>query len=337
MKRTLWIGHGNSAQAWYRCCIPATELKQDWIGIMEGPPDDGGIMIAGNCREMPNVKEYEVIIVQLAMGEQWVKAVKRWQKAGITVYYECDDYMHGVRNINDHKFKSAYSSKRLKEYVAVMKACDGLIVTTQFLGEQYSKYNSNVHVCQNFINTELYDVLPHEKTDGNVVIGWSGGTGHLQPIKSWYRDLLDVMTTWQNTAFISIGTNYADEVAMAFPERSLSVPWTNMENYPYALRAMDIGIAPSHDSKYFRSKSDLRWVEGSAVGIPMIVNPITYPDVVDGVTGMVATSGEEFEDKLSTLVMDADLRNEIGQNAKTYMQENRDIRQGAKQWEAFLS
>ena len=337
MKKTLWIGYGNSAQAWYRCGIPATELNSDWVGLMDGPPDNGGIVIAGNCMNMPNPLDYEVVIVQLAVGEDWLNSIKSWQKAGVTVYYECDDYLHGVNRIKDHKYQGAFNKKRLKQYVNCMKACDGMIVTTQPLADYYSKYNSNIHVCQNFINTGLYDVLPHEKPDDKLFIGWSGGTGHLQAVKSWYREILDVMTTFNNTAFMSIGTNYGDEISMAFPDRSISVPWTNIENYPYALRAIDIGIAPSHDSKYFRSKSDLRWIEGAAVGLPMVVNPITYPEVEDRVTGMVANDSEEFEAKISELVMNADLRNEIAQNAKKYVQDNRDIRQGAEQWRQILS
>jgi len=337
MKKTLWIGLGGSSIAWYRCAIPATQLGQDWIGLLVGPPDDGGVMISGNHAGMPDVDNYEVIIVQLGKGDAWVKAVKRWKKLGKTVYYECDDFLQGVNRIKDHRFKSNFSKNEVKKYTSVMKECDGIICSTEFLAEQYKKYNDNVHVCLNSINTKLYDVLPHEKENDKLIIGWSGGTGHLQSFKSWYPQLLNIMRDYSNTNFVSIGTDYAIEVDKGFPSRTLSMPWTNIENYPYALKAMDIGLAPSHDSKYFRSKSDLRWVEGSAAGIPMIVNPITYPEVVDGVTGMVAATAAEFEDKLGTLVTDASLRNEIAQNAKVFVQENRDIRQGAIQWEKFLS
>jgi hypothetical protein len=144
MDKTLWISKGGSAQAWYRCALPANTLDQDWAGYVDGPPDFGGAMIAGNIAEEPNIEDYSNIIIQLARDDEWVKTVKYWQSKGIRVFYECDDYIHGVSRIKDHRFKSAFNKKVVKEYEKVMRVCDGIICSTNFLGEQYKKYNSNI-------------------------------------------------------------------------------------------------------------------------------------------------------------------------------------------------
>ena len=50
----------------------------------------------------------------------------------------------------------------------------------------------------------------------------------------------------------------------------------------------DIAIAPSAENNLFRGKSDLRWLEASALGIPLVAHPDVYPEIEDGVTGVHA-------------------------------------------------
>jgi glycosyltransferase involved in cell wall biosynthesis len=337
MNNTLWIGLGNSAQAWYRCALPANHLDQDWVGMVGGAPGKSGIIIAGNLAEpVVDIDKYDNIIVELVNGQEWVDTVKEWRKQGKKVLYDCDDFIHGIHNINDHRFKSAFAKKRVKEYVEVMKVCDGIICSTEFLGNEYKKYNDNIYICKNGIDCGLYDVARPQREDGVIMIGWSGGTGHLQAIRSWFNKVIENMNAFENTNFISCGANYGDQLATIFPGRALSIPWTTIENYPYAISSFDISIAPSHVSKYFRSKSDLRWLESSAVGIPVIANPITYPEVEDGVTGMVAETPEVFDKKLEELIKDEELRREIGITAKKYIKKHRDISVMKNQWSEIL-
>jgi glycosyltransferase involved in cell wall biosynthesis len=337
MKKTLWIGLGNSAQAWYRCALPASNLNQDWVGATIGIPGKGGAIITGNISQSSiDYNKYENIILQLANGPEWIPQIKAWQKEGKKVFYECDDFIHGIHNIKDHKFKSAFAKKRVKQYVEVMKVCDGIICSTEFLGNEYKKYNKNIYICKNGIDTYLYNNQPIYYEDDRVVIGWSGGTGHLQAVKSWFGEILSVMNYMDNTHFVTCGANYADQLAKIFPERALAIPWTTIENYPFVINNFDISIAPSHESKYFKSKSDLRWLEAGASGRPVIANPITYKEIENGVTGVLAKTPEEFETKLVELVKNEELRREIGLQAKEYIRKHRDISVMKNQWAEIL-
>jgi glycosyltransferase involved in cell wall biosynthesis len=332
MDKTLWIGLGASAQAWYRCALPANNLDQDWAGYVNGPPTKGGAMISGNIYAEPKLEDYKNIIIQFARGEKWIKLVSELQDKNIKVYYECDDFIHGINRMADHKFKKAYNKKAVKEYIDVLKVCDGVICSTEFLANEYKKYNNNIKVCKVGIDTKRYNVEKPYKTKGNTIIGWSGGTGHLQAVKNWYPVILDCLSLNDDLHFVSAGANYADEIAKIYPKQAISCPWTTIENYPYVISAFDISIAPSHESKYFKSKSDLRWVEASAAGIPVIANPNTYIEVEDNVTGLLATDKYEFYEKLNILIDNPDKRKEISDNAKEYIIENRDISKSCNQW-----
>ena len=71
-------------------------------------------------------------------------------------------------------------------------------------------------------------------------------------------------------------------------ERAVAYPSAEIEVYPASMTLFDVSIAPSAENNQFRGKSDLRWLEASAVGIPLVAHPDVYPDIEDGVTGVHA-------------------------------------------------
>src|SRR6185436_14479874 len=80
----------------------------------------------------------------------------------------------------------------------------------------------------------------------------------------------------------------------------------------------DIAIAPSEDNLFNRSKTWIRALEMAALGIPIVAqNRLPYSDfVIDGKTGFLVDTEEEWETALNTLIMDADMRAEMGANAR---------------------
>lgn len=339
--KPLFVSQGASSIAWYRCALPAYYLEWDWAGTVIGddigPP---GIMVGGNLAEEPEYDKYETIIVQQPHGEQWLNWIKTRQANGQKILYEIDDFIHGVYNIKDHRFKSYFAKKRRKLWEMCMEQADGMICSTQYLADQYKKYNDNIAVCLNSIDTGRYDVeFPDRK--GNIVIGWAGGTGHKQAIQDWLPEVHNILNLYQNVHFVSIGTPYADLLAPYHPTQTLAIPWGTVENMPYLLTHFDISLAPGHDSKYFLSKSDLRWLESSAVGIPVIAGrkngSTPYIEVEHEKTGLIANTPSEAGDLMNELIEDEDLRKSLVSNAKEYVSSWRDINDGCQQWANAVS
>ena len=54
------------------------------------------------------------------------------------------------------------------------------------------------------------------------------------------------------------------------------------------MSTFDVALAPSGNNNLFRGKSDLRWLEASALGIPVVGDPAVYPEIEDGITGSAA-------------------------------------------------
>ncbi len=319
--------------------MPAAALGMDWVGVSSLGPSleepHKTLCLSGSLTRFPRISQYDVVIVQQPNGQNWERVLDDWAKK-VTLVYEIDDFVHGVHKIEDHPGKKGFNKKTIKSFQRCMDKCDAMICSTDFLSNQYKKYNPNQYVCKLGIDTSRYVNIEFPAREDSVTIGWSGHAGHHHAVGPWLEEIIKIMDLYENVNFMSIGIHYADILAPRFPGRTCSALPTTIENYPYTLTSFDISIAPSHCSKYHLSKSDLRWVESAAMGIPCVVAPEIYPEVEDYETGLVATTPKDAGDCIMEYIESEDLRKKIGYNAQTYVQEHRDYRKASRQWEDVL-
>lgn len=335
-----FVGLGSHALCYYRCMLPAEAMGCDWVGVSGEPPKLR--YVTGMAREdrggrkgsiMPTLGRYKVVVLQQVQGEGWLEVIRMLQERGVICVYEIDDYVHGIRHLegeHDHwdQFDNAYVSKM----EACMKACDALVTTTEWIAGNYSHFNKRTFVCRNGLDAGRYRLT--RPTRETVNIGWAGGTGHNKVVVPWFQRTAEVMRERPSTAFVSIGQDFARAFEQHFgPERALAVPFAAIEQYPGAMTMFDIALAPGGVSGFWKGKSDLRWLEASALGIPVIANPQIYSEIDHGVTGFKAASPEEMREYLFRLVDDADLRAQMGSAAKRWVLENRTIKHASVAWE----
>lgn len=328
----LFIGLGTSAVAYYRCFLPAMTLGCDWVGIAGRPPKSAWVTgLAQGQSKMPNILEdYKVIVIQQPAGDGWLKIIEQLREAGVKVIFEVDDYLHGIQHLEHHDFRKDFDKKYLWEIEQAMKRCDALIASTEWIRGNYSSFNKNAFLCQNGLDIKRYELTKPQRNTVNI--GWAGGTGHLDALVPWLQQVANVMVMKPNTTFISIGQPFAKAFEQHFDGRSIAVPWAALEQYPSAMTMLDIGLAPVGAGGWWRGKSDLRWLEAGALGIPLICNSLIYPDVVDGETGFTAVSTEEMTEKLLALVENEELRTSVGSKAREVIRQTRSIEKMAPQW-----
>jgi glycosyltransferase involved in cell wall biosynthesis len=333
-KDILFVGLGKSAVMWYRCALPALHMGCDWVGVVGKPPQlHVATGLVKRQTTLPNYEDYKVVIIQQPSGQQWLKVIRRLQEDhGITVLYEIDDYLHGVRKQEDHDFKTHFDKHHLRGVELCMRVCDGVIASTDWLGRKYRAFNKKVWVAENGVDIARYRLTKPERE--TVTIGWAGATGHVLSMTPWLNAVLTVMQEHDHVNFAAIGMpGFAAPFEQVFgKERALGVPWTLIENYPGAMTMMDIAIAPAGKSAWFRGKSDLRWLEAGALGIPIVADPDTYPRIEHGVNGFHATTPEEVVIALRQLIRDPDLRRTVGEAARSYVVAERDISKTCARW-----
>lgn len=332
-KDILFVGMGTSAVGWYRCYLPAIHMGADWVGVAGEPP---GLAIqtglVKNETARPHFDDYRVVIVQQPRGRAWFKQIKNLQERGIKVLFEVDDYLHGVRKQQGHDFAKHFAKEALKEIELCMRACDGIICSTDWLGKRYRKFNQRVYVAENGIDMARYNLTRPERPTVNI--GWAGATGHITAILEWLNVVIEVMRERDHTTFVAVGQHgYADPFHKEFgEERALGVPFTLIEAYPAAMTLFDIAIAPAGKTSWYQGKSDLRWLEAGALGVPIIAEPSVYPHIEHGVNGFHARGPAEIKELLLQLVDEPETRERVGAAAKDYIRRERDMPVAVLQW-----
>ena len=174
--KTLFIGIGASVVAYYRCFLPAVALGADyaiWGG--ENPIQLGG-GFGARPPKLEDLFDYDVVVIQYAQRQAWLRIVRELQDKGVTVLYEIDDYAHSARKNKSHEMSAAFGADRLRQMEMIMRVTDGIICSTAFLARRYRSFNPRTWECRNGIDLMRYQ-WPKPPREG-VTIGWAGGVGH---------------------------------------------------------------------------------------------------------------------------------------------------------------
>jgi glycosyltransferase involved in cell wall biosynthesis len=337
LPKTLFLSRGSTAVAWYRCALPALALDMDWVCYDKAEPPHTKLVWGRTQTSLTfdDIAEYDVVVVQQPRGAAWLKAIRGWQAQGIVVLFEIDDWLRGINRKDDHDFADKFGRDVIADSELCMRVADGVICSTEWLAERYTAVNPNTYVCRNGLDVKRYALtLPRRE---HVTIGWAGATGHANSMRPWVDQVAAVLRERPQACFVSIGQKFADSLVPEFgPERALSVPWAPFDTYPAAMTLMDIALAPAGQDNFYRGKSDLRWLEAGALGIPLVADPVVYPDIEVGVTGFHAASPAEVREQLLRLVDDRALRERVGAAAKAHVLEHRNARVAAESWATVL-
>ncbi|HEX2410090.1 MAG TPA: glycosyltransferase [Solirubrobacteraceae bacterium] len=336
LPRTLFVARGKGAVGWYRCALPAMVLGCDWVGAI-GDPGELRLVtgMAPDDLDLDGFSRYDVLVLSQVAGPAWLRAIRGWQARGITVLYEIDDWLHGVRKLERHAHKDHFSRDEVASYELCMRAADGIICSTEWLARRYRSLNPRTWVCRNGIDARRFALTRPPRAE--VGVGWAGGTGHTASAKPWVREVGAVMRRRPDVRFISVGQPFAQWLEAEFgAERCLAIPFTALEVYPSAMAHFDVALAPAGRGGYFQGKSDLRWLEASTLGIPTIADPTVYPEIEHGATGFHAKTPQEMAAILDELVGDRALRELVGAAAREHVLEHRTAQVAAQQWAEVL-
>jgi len=233
-------------------------------------------------------------------------------------YSEFDDHVFAVNPdlpAVDTYYPGSESENIIKEQVV---RSTGIIVSTEYLRQVFEKLNPNVWVMPNAIDFSIWDKLkkPKKRTNKRVRIGWAGGGTHDKDLEFILPVIKKLLNDHKNIEFHFLGgiTPAFQGLDRVYSQRK----WFSIDKYPQAIKDMDldIGIAPLRDNPFNRGKSNLRWLEYSALKVPCVASHVEpFKCIEQDKTGLLAVEPEEWENALVRLINDADLRKHIGEEA----------------------
>lgn len=247
-----------------------------------------------------------------------------------------DKVTTGEKNIVFDIGKNWEYNKRLHDFA---RAADGFTTPSPHL----AKYMRDTHqypepyVFPNSIIPEDWlfrEFAPRPKE--NIRIMWQGGGSHLSDWFHMVAPLRYIVRKYPNVTFVMFGELFP-WVTDAIPPAQLEAhPWIPYDGYKpkRALMDCDINLCVLRDDEFSRSKSAVKFYEGSLGPNPEATLAPNMPpyagEVVDGETGLLYDTGptpeamaESFVSNLEELIKNVELRKRIAANAQAWVLANR--------------
>lgn len=207
------------------------------------------------------------------------------------------------------KFQKLKAYRKVKR---IMKWADVINAGNDYLKEFALKYNTNVHV----IPTTIDLINVHNRSTDHaakpIVIGWTG-THTTMHYLNFLFPILEKLEAKHDFIFRVI----SNEEPKYELESLEFVKWkkeTEIED----LASISIGVMPLTDTIWAKGKCGFKGLQYMALEIPSILSPVGVNTSIieEGVNGFLCASSEEWESTLERLILDQELRTQIGTAGK---------------------
>lgn len=316
MKKVTFITEQYDACSWYRAHVPGVELQK--LGY------DVALILR---RDWINCDVADVLVFERTSTPETFEDLRRYKAAGKFIVYDIDDNIWNLNPANPAY--DYYSRETTKEVVAAsLRLADVVTVSTPPLADVVSKFNRNVRTIPNYLPDDHWQLK--RKNDGPLTIGWAGSTTHWADLKIVAGLIEQVLDEYPMVEFAVAGMG---SYPFADHPRIKKLEAVKLEEYPKLLAGFDLAIAPLTDDSFNACKSDLKFLEYSALGIPVVASKVpAYEDsVVHGVNGFLARNQKDWLKQLRRLISNEGLRREIGAEAQSFAL-SRQISQNIGRW-----
>ncbi len=210
-----------------------------------------------------------------------------------------------------------YSHSHLIPFRRSVKLADMVIVGNSYLAEHARKFNPNVEILPNGLETSSYKRRTGLENDEKIRLVWIGCSSTLKYLAEIKFALEEIGTRFDNVVLRIIADEFFDLQNIAVEKH----PWSE-ETQVMDLVTSDIGLAPLPDNRFTKGKCGFKILQYAAVGLPVVASPVgvNAEYVCEGVTGFHAMDIRQWVNKISRLVEDPVLRNRMGQAGNVQVQ-----------------
>jgi glycosyltransferase involved in cell wall biosynthesis len=187
----------------------------------------------------------------------------------------------------------------------------------QFLADYVKSINPNtyIQVIPTVVDTEYYQSKISKLVSLQMIIGWIGTeSSYKRYMSSRLVFLVGLAERFGAVVHVIGPVTIQDDVktkGAKFLEWSLATEREHMEGF-------NIGVMPLFDDRYTRGKCAFKIVEYGAYGIPSVASSVgaNVDVIVQGETGFLVETDEDWEQALTTLLTDPELRQVMGAKAR---------------------
>lgn len=272
----------------------------------------------------------DVAIVQRKLLPAWrlrlIRRRVRW------LIYDFDDAVYLRNSFHPRGHDSARRSRRFDEMLA---HADVIVAGNDYLRKQAVEVaqTARVHVIPTCVDVRRYPVAEHSSGKRLVELAWIGSDHAMQSLEQ-LTPVLD------NLGKMCPGLQLKVICGRSLTLNHLPVRFVSWREATEAeeLAVADIGISWLPDDPWSRGKCGLKVLQYMAAGLPVVANPVGIQArlVRPGVTGFLAQTPGEWQEAISRLAADAELRRRMGRAARQMVAAEYDVRIGAARWLGML-
>jgi glycosyltransferase involved in cell wall biosynthesis len=270
-----------------------------------------------------------VVLNRVPFTPEVARAAAAIEAGGAKVLWDMDDLLFDPTLLGELPFvrsRAPADRERLLRASAQMRegmvACGvGLCATTRLAREAEGLSRAFVVencVCDELVALSLEAVASRAATD-HLTIGFpSGHPGHVFNFALLKPALRVLFARHSRLRLRVIGWSAAHARGLeAFVDRIDAVPYLDWRAVPRELAKHDVSVAPLVDDRFCACKSDLKYLEAALCGVPLVASRVAqFSDTIrDGENGLLASSDDEWVDKLELLLADPDRRSALANAA----------------------
>lgn len=303
--------------------------------------------------DMAKIAWADIVVSEMVFDFRILYAIEDTNKKLI---YEVDDIQE-VTHKKHYAYKdtSGLNGWKRRVYLYIFMAkCDAIIVTNEKLRRRYQWLKlfgkkKTIYTLPNYMDLTYWDKPTTENNTGKIRILWAGGSSHKVDIEYIKPVLKRIFDKYKNVVFVHMGFggwssadspfvefDRGEHVLKGLPREQMrleqGVAWAH---YPekLAMQQCDIGIAPVVKNYFAEHKTPIKAMEYGINKMPCVASKFLYKDaIIDGKTGFLAETQEEFYEHLCKLIEDEKLRREMGEAAYKHVTENFDITKHINKW-----
>jgi glycosyltransferase involved in cell wall biosynthesis len=254
--------------------------------------------------ELFSVRNYDLVFLYreaIPIGPPIIERLIHW--LGVPIVHDFDDaiFMKAVSDAN----RWLGFLKNPGRVATVLRLSRRATVGNEFLAQYARRHNPAVTVIPTVVDTARFVPRADAGTRAVPVVGWIGSPTTFQYLLTIGDVLREVA---QHHDFI---------LRVSGAGRPVSIPGVRVEEAPWSLEeevrlfnGLDIGVYPLTDDDWARGKCGFKAIQCMACGVPVVAAAVgvNREIIADGMNGFLASTREEWVEKLTRLITDADLR-----------------------------
>ena len=231
------------------------------------------------------------------------------------VVFDFDDAIF-LPNVSDaNRFISAL--KAPGKVATIIRHCDRVIAGNEYLAAYARRFNDAVTVIPTCVDTNRFVPSLSSGFSNSAggpprapIVGWIGS-----PTTAPYvRGLANVFRRVHEQHPFVLRISGAGEPLDLPGLTTEQPPWT-LESEVQLFNTCDVGVYPLADDEWSRGKCGFKAIQFMACGVPVVAAAIgvNREIIEDGVNGFLASTDDEWVEKLAWLLADSDLRRRFGE------------------------